>query len=642
MIFYIRSLVIFIIASICSLDVLAQDLEAAAFQAINSKKWDDAKQLAMQSGNKALINIVLSQKYLDSKCSTNDFASVIKFVKQNPGWPQIEKLKGTAEKYLNKKTDKNLILDWFSTNKPITGEGYKYYALAASSLVADKLKLIPIIKDGWIFGEFSLEEEKQYFSKFNKILTKDDHIKRIEEQLWKSDIEEARRLFYLIDAEHKKAFEVAILALQKHSKTEEAFKKLPTRQYIPVVLYHYLEYKKKTPPDDYLISLFEKVAASSSHRDKWCKLQLYYAREFIDVKDYARSYRVVSQHFANGEEFVREAEWLSGWLALQLHRPKVALEHFKEFANVVHKPISVAKGKYWIARTLEVLGQKEEAIKYYKSAVKYPYTFYGQMASIELGENTMFLPTKPQIDDSHKDAIEKSTLMRAVKMLTKFGKQELAHTYAKAAIDLAHSPGEVALIAEIIKKQGNTYYTVEFAKTASQKHILIKDAAYPTPYKFKNIAIEAPLAYGIIRQESVFNQYAVSEKDAMGLMQLIKSTAKITKDKCDVQRLTKDPEYNIRLGTTQLGQLLKERKGSYVLAIASYNTASRNVDKWINRFGDPREMKDFRKVIDWLELIPFSETRNYVQRVLEATQVYRLILNNDSKLKLVNDLMRKI
>lgn len=634
-----------LILGMLNFSALAEDTPALVFGLMGAKKWEEAKEKARESGDKALLNVVLQQKFLDVSCKTNDFESVIRFVKAHPNWPFQEKLREYAEKYLGKNSDKKFILAWFEKNKPKTGIGYKYYALAASSLINDKLKLIPIIKEGWIYGDFTLDEERQYYAKFKNILTKEDHIRRIEEHLWIKDIEEARRSFYLVDNEHRQAFEVAILAIDKSSRTDAAFAKLHTRHYIPVVLYHYLEYKKKTPPNEYMVSLFNKLPIDRGHEDQWAKLQLYYAREFIDLQDFDRSYRVLYGHFAVDEECVREAEWLLGWLSLRkMNDPDQALKHFKNFSKVAHRPISVAKGQYWLARTYEKMKQNDRAVKYYQAAARYSCTFYGQLASVELKEHRISLPPKPKIDTSHREAIEKHELVRATKLLIRFGKPELAEVYAKSVMDIVASPGEIALLSEMIKEQGHTYYTVGFAKLASQKHVLIKDAAYPTPYNFKNIPIEAPLAYGVIRQESVFNQYAVSGKNAMGLMQLIKgtacSTAKITRDRCDIPRLTRDPQYNIRLGTAYLSELIKERGGSYILAIASYNTNGKNVDKWIKRFGDPREMQDIRKIIDWLELIPFSETRNYVQRVLEGTQVYRHILNKDTKLKLVQDLLR--
>lgn len=379
------------------------------------------------------------------------------------------------------------------------------------------------------------------------------------------------------------------------------------------------------------------------HAHDWCNLQRYYAREFIDQKDFASSYEIVSQHFSEDEENIREAEWLAGWLALRyLNKPNLALKHFKKFSTAAHKPISISRGKYWIARTYKTKHDIENSVKFYKEAAAYPYTFYGQLAHLELKQNKITLPTPPKPQLHHKKSIEDNDIVKAAKLLIKYGKPELAHVYAKAAIEEVKTSAEILLVAQIINAHSIPYYMVEIGKAASYQGVFIKDYAFPAPYKISNSPVDAAITYSIIRQETQFNQHAVSNKNAMGLMQLVKDTAcrraKAIGVKCDIGKLTKDPIYNIKLGSNELSTLIKERNGSLILTFASYNTASSNVNKWIKRFGDPRELVDIYDVIDWIELIPFHETRNYVQRVLENIQVYRAILNKDSILKLRQDL----
>ncbi len=642
-------ILIAIITIACHLPInktLAGEVSSEAFSLMRQGKWDQAQKVAQDSNNKALLRIVISQKLLDTKYKNNNFAEAIIFLKTNPDWPQTDKIEGVLEQYLNDKTDKQLIIDWFSRRSPKTGKGYKFYALAAAELMRqNQPEMIKVIKAGWIYGEFSASEEKQYLQKFSKHLGQEEHVKRIDELLWQKDIERARSLFHLVSSGHKLAFEACITAINRSSKMEQAFTKVPAKYYTSALLYNYLEAKKREVPTTRSIALFNKVHADKIHADEWCILQLYYAREFIDQKDFANSYKIIQRHFACGFDSVREAEWLSGWLALRfLNNPDSALKHFKKLASIVDKPLSLARAHYWLGRTYAVQGKKELAERNYKEASLHTHTFYGQLAAIELGRPYISLPSMPKFDHTHQASIDKHYIVKAAKLLMKYGSSELAHLYLKAATEHA-SPEELMCLAAIVKKNGNPYYITDFGKQASYKHILLKDYAFPVPYKIPTKLVEPALVYSLMRQESVFNQYAISSANAMGLMQLIKDTASKTAKKMgikfDIKKLTQDSQYNMNIGTHHVRDLLKERDGSYILTIASYNTSTTNVNKWIKRFGDPRIMKDYREVIDWLELVPFNETRNYIQRLLEVLQVYRLILNNDKKLYLKEDLLGK-
>lgn len=618
---------------------------ARVFEHLNNSNWREAEKIAKNLANLALIKIVLSQKFLNSNCSNNRFEEVVEFLKTNPHWPQYAKLTEKAEEYLNDNTNKKVILEWFSKHPPISSKGYKFYALATTKLLtSNQPELTEIIKNGWIYGDFTLGEERQYFSQFGQYLSEEDHVKRVDQQLWKADIKEAKRSMDLVSSGYRQAFEAEIAAMQNSNFKEHLFRKVPEKYYTSGLLYHYLKSKKKEVPTSRAVALFQKVKTDKMHSHEWCNLQIYYAREFIEQQDFASSYKIISQHLAVETADIREAEWLAGWLALRfLKKPETALRHFTKLLTIVRTPISSARANYWLARTYDAKSDKEKANKYYKAASHHSHTFYGQIAAIELNQPRLALPPMPKLELHHKKAVENNDVVKAAKLLIKYGKTDLAHLYLKSAVERASLP-ELMWLAEIVKANGSPYYITEFGKHASYNHLLLKDFAFPTPYKISNFPVEAALTYAIIRQESVFNQYAISPAKAIGLMQLVKDTAcrtaKTIPVKCDVARLTKDPKYNIKLGTSHLRELLKERNGSYIVTLSSYNTTTTNANKWIKRFGDPRKMKNYRDVIDWIELIPFAETRNYVQRVLENLQVYRAILNKGSRLRLKQDLIK--
>lgn len=613
------------------------------FTHLDNKEWQDCEKMAKASKDQALIKIVLSQKFLDQNYKKNSFASVIKFIQNNPHWPQINRLKEKAEQYLNIDTNPTLIVNWFSKNEPITASGYKFYALASNKLIKDQQKLAKIIKNGWIYGVFTKQEENEYLTNFKKILREEEHVKKIDQYLWAADINSAKKYMHYVSNGYKQNFIAQISILNQSSDSEKLFQKVSKKYYTSALLFHYLNSKKKETPTSKSIDLFKKVKLDKRHSARWSHLQSYYAREFIDQKDFVSSYKIINIPLTVSPEHIREAEWLSGWLALRfLHKPDLALSHFNKFMTVATKPLNISRGQYWLARTYEAKGQKEQANKFYNMASKYSHLFYGQLANIELKKNHIILPKKPE---SLKPNMGNSEIIRAIKHLITYGKYGLAFLYADTAIRQSSEPSEILLITDIIISYDNIFHMVEIARLACQQHVFIKEYAFPITHTkaVEKAPIEAALIYSIIRHESGFNQYAINDAKGYGLMQLEEAaacdTAKSLNHQCHIKKLTIDPEYNIMLGSNYLKEMLQQFDGSYPLTIVAYNAGPNTILKWIDRFGDPRNLKNLRQIIDWMELIPYSQTRNYVQRVLENIQVYRTIINRNNNLKLKQDLL---
>ena len=416
------------------------------------------------------------------------------------------------------------------------------------------------------------------------------------------------------------------------------------------MIYRYLNSRKNDlPSSSEIVSLIRTIETDKDYADRFWKIQSYLAREFIEKKKYCDAYKVASSHFTESAGNKSDAEYLSGWLALRfLNKSKLALCHFRNFNRIVKTPISKSRGIYWLARAHEAERNKEKAERLYNlAASKYPYTFYGQMALMEMGKSKMHLPNDVdlrQYQDSARVYAKKNDITRAVQIVSKYGSNALSQTYIKSGIIQALTTSDILHVAYYVYQSKNVHHMAWMAKSALQKHVLIKNHAYPTPYKVGKLPIEKPLMYSIIRQESVFDQHAISSAEACGLMQLIKATACDTAKRvathCRISKLTADPHYNITLGSSYLQQMIEEYNGSYILAIAAYNGGPHNVDKWLKIYGDQRTMKTPRDVLDWIELIPFYETRNYVQRVLENLQIYRSIIDKDSKFDLANDLLK--
>jgi soluble lytic murein transglycosylase len=624
---------------------------AEVFALMKKKQWQKSYDLAVKIGNHDLKKIVLSQKYLDPSCAQTKCEDIIKFLQQNPNWPQKQLLKIRVENCINNDTNKQLIVRWFIDNPPLTSRGYRYYALAAHTMINDPEELQKIIKSGWYNGSFATQDQEVYLQKFKKYLTRENHIKKIDNHLLKTEITKAKHLFYLVDTNYKRSFNAQIALIQQKENAKSLFKKIPKQYYTPGLIYHYLNYCKNTPTSgDEIASLINLIKNDQDYADKFSKLQSYIAREFIEKKKYSDAYKVISCNFSTNPENKSNAEFLSGWLALRfLHKPKLALKHFNEFDRSVTTPMSKSRGLYWLARSHEADNDNENATKLYQLvASKYPYTFYGQMALVEMKQTKLKLTDDVNLKEYAESAAayaKSNDVIRATKLVSKYGSNTLSQIYIQSIISQASDPKDVLYIAHNIHQMKNVHHSAWAAKYAMQKHVFIKNYACPTPYKITNtLPIELPVMYSIIRQESVFDQHAVSNREAMGLMQLIEATscdvAKKISTHCSVHKLTKDPVYNITIGSHYLEEVIRDYDGSYILAMAAYNAGPHRVKKWLKLYGDPRKMKNTRAVLDWIEIIPFYETRNYVQRVLENLQIYRTIVNKNDDFHLKDDLLR--
>lgn len=626
------------------------DNTSKVFTLMKKKQWQNSYNLALKTGDSALKKIVLSQKYLDSSHSTNCFEEITKFLQENPYWPQGYLLKLRAESYINNNTNKHLLVRWFKKNPPLTAKGHKYYALAAHSVIKNSEELKNIIKVGWHNGHFSLADQKDYHKKFKSYLTQLDHVKKIDNNLWNGEITVAKNNLYLVNAGYKKSFEAQIAFLKKKKNAKSLFKKLPKTNRTPGLIYQYLIFcKQDLPSSAEIVSLVNSINKHSEYADRFWEVQSYLTREFIEKKKYRDAYKVASSAFTTSAGNKSNAEYLSGWLALRfLNKSQLALRHFREFNRVVKTPISKSRGIYWLARAHEAEKNQEQATKLYKlAATKYAYTFYGQMALIELKQTKLLLPDDIDLKQYKIPAnhyAQNNDAIRAAKLISKYGSNALSQTYIKSGVEQASTSSDILHVAHNIHQSNNIHHTAWMAKSALQKHVFIKNHAYPMPYKITETPIEKSLMYSIIRQESVFDQHAVSSAEAHGLMQLIKDTACDTAKKlstqCHIPKLKTDASYNIKLGSNYLKHMIEDYDGSYILAIAAYNGGPHNVDKWLKTYGDPRKMKNIRAVLDWLELIPFYETRNYVQRVLENLQIYRTIIHKDKRFSLAKDLLK--
>jgi soluble lytic murein transglycosylase len=324
-----------------------------------------------------------------------------------------------------------------------------------------------------------------------------------------------------------------------------------------------------------------------------------------------------------------EAEFHAGWIALRfLNDTAAAATHFAEASTIAVTPISVARAAYWQGRAAEAAGRAAEANGFYARAAERPTTFYGQLAREKLNLPLELRRPDP-LDEAGRKGFEARLAVEGVKLLSQIGEADLALAlYGDLAQSLV-DPAQLEALAAIAEDSKDPRAVLAVGKTALQRNFPLDPYAYPTigipSFSPVGDHVDPAMVYAVARQESAFNPKAISSAGARGLMQLMPATAARTAKRFgmgfDVKRLTDDPSYNAKIGSAHLGELMEDWKGSHILAFASYNAGGGNVIKWVRSYGDPRKSQvDW---IDWVERIPFSETRNYVQRVMENFAVYR-------------------
>jgi soluble lytic murein transglycosylase len=343
------------------------------------------------------------------------------------------------------------------------------------------------------------------------------------------------------------------------------------------------------------------------------------------------------------ENYRAERHFTAGWIALRFMRePAAAASHFARIAEGVTNPITLARAFYWQGRAAEALGREQDARSFYRQAAYYPTAYYGQLARAKLGLNEITLRMVPEPAPEHRTL----EIARVFEILYAIDERDLL---AAMAADLGENATDTAALvglAGIAGRHHDARATLLIGKAALRRGLPFERYAFPDfgipEYQQIGPEVEACVVYAIVRQESAFNPRVVSSANAIGLMQVTpaagRDTAKRFNVTFDQRRLSQDVAYNAQLGTAELGNDIATWRGSYILAFVAYNAGPRRAKEWIEQYGDPRDPRI--DPIDWIERIPISETRNYVQRVLENMQVYRALLENNPKLLIEADLRR--
>lgn len=603
-----------------------QVLYTRALSDADSDRWGDALRNGQLADNPVLVNY-LRWRWLTDNDSTPSFSDVRDFIAKYPDWPMMSVLQRKAEERMTGDEAPEDLLKWFRAWPPRTGRGRMFMAEALLA-TGRKGEAEELIRDTWISYGLARSDETRLLARFGKWLRSQDHRKRLDERLWAGDLGDARFLLkeQRIDSDTR-AVALARIALQERSgAADKLVRNVPrSRADDPGFVFDRMVFRRQKNLEESAAELLGHPSADKGKPDLWAKERLVLARAMLDKGNYRRAYDMVRRHAIQGGAVYADLEWLAGWIALRfLDRPKMALPHFRNVASAVSFPISVARAHYWIGRTLETLGDSTEAKKAYLRAADEPTTFYGQLAAERTG-TIPSLPPAPRASGDEKETASARSLTLTALALASLGRQQEMMPFLIRLIEDAKTPGERAIALNIAREAG-TEAGVAIARRAAQKGHHDLDTAYPLPDFTLPDGPEKALILAVIRQESNFGTGAISAAGARGLMQLMPSTAKAVAKQRGVamkssEVLNRDPDLNVSLGSHYLSTLLKRFDGSYAMAIAAYNAGPGRPARWAREYGDPRTREI--DMLDWIERIPFPETRNYVQRVMEATAVYR-------------------
>tara|TARA_Y100001970_G_scaffold167028_1_gene204477 strand:- start:2210 stop:4216 length:2007 start_codon:yes stop_codon:yes gene_type:complete len=602
-------------------------------------KWERVKGIQSNIKDELARDILEWLRYYNGATDLN-FSNYKNYISHNSQWPLIESIKLKAESKMTFQEGNKDLINYFVDNPPKTGWGKIYYGNALLN-IGEIEKGSTLIKDGYINGNLTRKEQAQVIKKFKHLFNQEDHRKRINELLWDGKYRTASRLIKYVDKDYQKLYEARIGLISFAGGVDDLIARVPKRlTNHPGLVHDRIKWRVKKRKYDSALELLLSISETDPKKlqrpEKFWRQKNILIRRLIDKHQYVTAYELATNHGLTTNADIADAEWMAGWISITfLDNPQDALQHFTEIWNVSSRPISKARAAYWIGKSYEEIGNKEESQEWYNKASIYNLTFYGQLAGAKTEENIFFDPVVNIPREESQESIKlNKKVYAAISLLNEFDRPKIVKKFLK---DLADR--EDIVVASNAMKIATDIERYDFAVQAGKifyyNNVILDTKSFPIvdrPEFSKIIFPDQSLIHSVIRQESQFDPKAGSHAGAKGLMQLMPYTAKRVSQGLNLEysksKLTENPNYNVILGSAYLDILLSNLDGSYILTLAAYNAGESRVAAWIKKYGDPR--KDDIDPVNWIELIPFKETRNYVQRVLENVQVYTFMENNNT------------
>jgi soluble lytic murein transglycosylase len=627
------------------------DLFTRAFEAAGRGDWTAARNLA-SAGQSPVAKRLLEWRYALDKNSGATFAEIDAVIKDTEAktsagnWPLRGTLQARGEAAIAPDAPDATVIAWFGAKSPNSSIGKIRLgeALVASD---EKTRGGALIRAGWAEGSFDTATELAIVQKDAALLTPDSDRARLEALLWRGEITAAKRESARVDAATAEIANARI-ALYSYGlpKAQAMVEKLQGSS-DPGLLFDWSHALRMAERDREAHAMLLRAPAAplaKDHAARWWAEVSIQARDTLAAADPRTALSLVQRAgFTSGDQYA-EQQFLAGFIALRfLKEPDIALAAFQKLEAGVSRPISKSRAQYWQGRSYEALGDKAGALTHYRLAAAYPETFYGQIALAHIDATPILHLSDTAVEAAAPGELDGDPLMPEIKVLADLGQAGSLRVFVDRDVEVYSSPRHLKRLMLLLIDWGYPEIALRLAKTASYvgapmpalTHPIIPLPSYPGP----GAAPDPAMVLGLIRQETEFDAYAVSGAGARGLMQMMPASAKLAAKQTGLayrpEALMSDTAYNMQLGMTEYRGHLDRYGNSNVLAVASYNAGPNNVKKWLAANGDPRTTDP----LDWIEQIPFGETRNYVQRVLENTEVYRARLaGKDVPLKILPDL----
>jgi soluble lytic murein transglycosylase len=615
-----------------------------------ANRGDDATiRRAMASLDDPVAQKIALWTLADSLSDRMSFAELDLARKDLADWPRASRRQGAAEhKIATSGLTDQAIVDWFKASPPQTSAGVMALASAWRNLGRTD-QATSLIRAHWRDQLFDAQTQRTLLTRFGDLLIPDDHAKRADMLLFGQPGQASRDLLPLLDEPRRQLAE-ARLALRSGSNLGKVLETLPEAlRSDPSLNMEKVAYLRQNGREAETLTLASALPPSPSYTEAsdrmWRERRLIFNLA-VRAGNFDSAYRAVTGHgMTSGTNYV-DAEFFAGWLALtKLKMPSRADEHFARIQASGSSPITLSRAFYWRGRAAEAIGDPVAAATFYGDGAHYITTFYGQLAAEKAGLRQIELPRERTPTLVDRARFEGRDVVKATKILIELDRQSLFRTFILTLDDTLPTVEECALLVDLASTHGEQELAMRVVRAAAQRGFILPERGYPvreTPSVLEGP--EAAAIFGITRQESGFDPRVSSGVGARGMMQIMPATARSVAKRIgvayDPNRLS-DPDYNMRLGSAYLGHMITGFSGSYVLAAAAYNAGPGRPAAWVGFCGDPRNTE--ADPLDFIECIPFSETRNYVMRVMENVQVYRARLGGGSApLTLTEDLRRGI
>ena len=560
------------------------------------------------------------------------------------GWPGIEALERHAERALHAEgATGNAVVAVFAGRQPHSVEGITILARAQLALGDDEAA-VATLRPLWREERLEAKQEAAILREFGAIIPAADHRARMEQMLHLDRVNAALRV-----ADRAGAGELAQAwgaVIRRERRAGKLLDQVPQAQRGAAYAFaraRHLRWAGKYREAARVMLAAPRDAAALADPDAWWVERRVLSRELLDLGDAETAYAIAAGHAAESKPMIADAEFHAGWYALRgVGDAARAAGHFRRIAEIADGPISLARAHYWLGRAMEA-GAPGDAETHYRQAARYGTTFYGQLAAARVGLSAPPI-AYPAPSEAERREFADRLGVRAIRRIESAGFPDLADRLYRSLAEELLNAGELALLAVMAENRGDHFLALRIGKIAANRGIEVGALAHPVgviPASADISGAGQALAYAVARQESEFNVSAVSPAGARGLLQLLPRTARSMARRAGLnysaERLTSDAAYNATLGATFLHDQLGRFHGSYVLTFAGYNAGPARAESWIKRYGDPRG-EDIETVVDWIERIPYTETRNYVQRVMENLQVYKMRLSG--RIDIIHDLSK--